>query len=155
MDRRFQKWVRNSVAAGVVVLAAVGCARLEDGHGYVPEASALSSVVVGLDTKATVQQSLGQPGTRGIVDDLGWYYVRSEYEQYLWRAPVEVDRRVVVVTFDESDVVRNIEEFGLEEGQVVTLSRRVTDSNTAGVSFLRQLFGNIGNFDAATVLADN
>lgn len=155
MVRRFQNWGLKGATAAAVLLVAVGCARLEDGHGYVPEASALASVVVGLDTKDTVRKSLGEPGTRGIVDDLGWYYVRSEYERFLWRAPVEVDRRVVAVTFDDSDIVRNIEEFGLEEGQVVALSRRVTDSNTAGISFLRQLFGNLGNFDAASAFGDN
>ncbi|MBT8413970.1 MAG: outer membrane protein assembly factor BamE [Boseongicola sp.] len=138
----------------MVVLAAA-CARLEDGHGYVPEPSALQSISVGRDTKPIVSLTLGQPGTRGIVDDLGWYYVRSEYERFLWRAPVEVDREVVAITFDEAGVVQNIETFGLEEGRVVALNRRVTDANTQGIGFLRQLFGNLGNFDAATLLSEN
>ena len=41
-------------------------------------------------------------------------------------------------------MVPNIERFGLEDGQVVTLSRRVTDANTKGVGYIRQLLGNIG-----------
>jgi hypothetical protein len=32
-------------------------------------------------------------------------------------------------------------------GNVVLLSRRVTTDNTAGVGFLRQLFGNLGRID--------
>ena len=145
---------RAAFAVGLIVLAGA-CARLEDGHGYVPEASALNAVVVGRDTKDTITTTLGQPGTRGIVDDLGWYYVRSDYERFLWRAPVEVDRQVVAVTFDQGGVVQNIERFGLEGGRVVILSRRVTDANTQGISFLRQLFGNLGNFDAATFFDEN
>ena len=155
MGRAFPRAVfRGAVLSAAIVLAA-GCARLEDGHGYVPEPSALSSIAVGRDTKAIVANSLGQPGTRGIVDDLGWYYVRSDYERFLWRAPVEVDRQVVAITFDQAGVVQNIERFGLEEGQVVALNRRVTDANTQGIGFLRQLFGNFGNFDASTFFEEN
>jgi hypothetical protein len=32
------------------------------------------------------------------------------------------------------------------------ISRRVTDSNIKGVGFLRQLLGNIGNFNAGQFL---
>ena len=35
---------------------------------------------------------------------------------------------------------------------VVALSRRVTDSNVRGVSFLRQLLGNLGRFRAEDLL---
>ncbi len=48
----------------------------------------------------------------------------------------------------------NIERFGLEEGRVVVLNRRVTDSNTQGVSFLRQLFSNFGTFNASDFLEE-
>jgi len=153
--RDFPGFMWRGVFASLVVVLAVGCARLEDGHGYVPEPSTLAGVVVGRDTKETIAFTLGQPGTRGIVDDLGWYYVRSDYERFLWRAPVEVDRQVVAISFDEAGVVQNVERFGLEGGRVVALTRRVTDANTQGVSFLRQLFGNFGNFDAASVFGEN
>ena len=149
------RFIPKAVIFGVLVVLVAACARLQDDHGYVPEASALQSIVVGRDTKPIVSLTLGQPGTRGIVDDLGWYYVRSEFERFLWRAPVEVDRQVVAITFDEAGVVQNVERFGLEEGRVVALNRRVTDANTQGIGFLRQLFGNIGNFDAAALLSEN
>jgi hypothetical protein len=42
-----------------------------------------------------------------------------------------------------------VERYGIENGQVVLLSRRVTDANTAGVGFLQQLFGNLGRIDPA------
>ena len=135
----------------ICVLAA--CATLEDSHGYVPDEELLAEVQVGVDTKDTVARILGRPGTAGIVDDRGWYYVKSDFERFLWRAPVEVNREVVAVSFAENGQVENVERFGLENGQVVALSRRVTTSNTRGVSFLRQLFSNIGNFGAGSFLS--
>ncbi len=135
-----------------MVAALASCGRLEDSHGYVPEPSALQDIVVGRDTPETVALLVGRPGTEGLVDESGWYYVRSDYETFLWRAPVEVDRQVVAISFSPQGTVSNIERFGLENGRVVTLSRRVTDDNTAGVGFLRQLFSNFGNFDPGTFL---
>ena len=146
---------RVSLALAILSLAA-GCARLGESHGYIPEQTALDDIVIGQDTKATAGLILGRPSTGGIVDDRGWYYVRSDYERFLWRAPVETNRQVVAVSFDDVGVIQNVEQFGLEAGQVVVLSRRVTTSNTQGVSFLRQLFSNLGNFDAGQLFgADN
>ena len=50
----------------------------------------------------------------------------------------------MAITFTEDGIVENIERFGLEKGQIVPLSRRVTKSNIKGAGLLRQLFGNIG-----------
>ncbi len=88
---------RNAVLAGLMLVVTSGCVTLDDNHGYVPEQSALDDVVVGRDTRETVALIIGQPGTTGIVDDSGWFYVRSDYERFLWREPKELDRQVVAV----------------------------------------------------------
>ena len=145
------------IVLGAVLMAvsACGATKLKDSHGYVPEDALLDEVLVGRDTKETVARLLGRPGTQGIIDDRGWYYVKSDYERFLWREPVEVDREVVAVSFTEAGVVENVERFGLENGQVVALNRRVTTSNTRGIGFLRQLFSNLGTFNAGQFLQDS
>ncbi|MYA88222.1 MAG: outer membrane protein assembly factor BamE [Boseongicola sp. SB0662_bin_57] len=146
------------LGAGALLLALVlvpACSSLEDSHGYVPEAGLVAEVQVGIDTKVTVARILGRPGVEGIIDDSGWYYVRSDYERRLWYAPVELNREVLAVSFADDGVVENVERFGLEDGRVVALERRVTDSNTQGISFLRQLFSNFGNFDASALFDEN
>ena len=45
--------------------------------------------------------------------------------------------------------------FGIEYGQVGALNRRVTDSNTQGVGFLRQLFSNFGNLNPGNFLEES
>ena len=50
---------------------------------------------------------------------------------------------MLAVTFQEG-VVANVETYGLQDGRIVPLSRRVTDSNIADLSIIKQLFGNIG-----------
>ena len=148
-------WLKHALLIlALVGLAGCAAARLQDGHGYVPDDALLADVRVGLDTKETVKRLIGQPGSEGIIDDRGWYYVKSDYERFLWKASVEVDREVVAVTFTERGVVENIERYGLENGRVVRLSRRVTTSNTQGIGFLRQLFSNLGNFSAGDFLEE-
>jgi outer membrane protein assembly factor BamE (lipoprotein component of BamABCDE complex) len=138
--------------AGLLVLMLAGCQSLYRNHGWAPTDEDLSAIAVGTDTRETVAQAIGAPGTSGILADSGWYYVQSRYEHYAYRAPKEIDRQVVAISFDDSGVVSNVERFGLEDGQVVALSRRVTDENTRGVGFLRQLFGNLGRLDASQLL---
>ncbi len=136
----------------VAALLLAACAERVRTHGFVPSDADLDAVVVGRDTRTTVNTILGPPGSTGIEADTGWYYVRSTYRDFAYQAPEETDREVVAVSFDDEGVVTNIERFGLEDGQVIALSRRVTDDNTRGVGFLRQLFGNLGRFDPAALL---
>ena len=136
----------------ILMLGLVACASVYRNHGYVPADDELEVVQVGVDTRDTVAAAVGRPTSTGVLDAGGWYYVKSRFEHFGPRAPKEVDREVVAISFDQAGVVENVERFGLADGQVVVLSRRVTDSNIKGIGFLRQLFGNIGNFTAGQFL---
>lgn len=143
---------RATLVAGIVALSA--CTPIYRNHGYAPDDTALSEVLVGIDTRDTVSEVVGQPTAGGVLNDGGFYYVESRFRHFGPLAPDEIERQVVAITFDEGGVVRNIERFGLERGQVVTLSRRVTDDNIADTTFIRQLMGNLGRFDAGDFLGD-
>jgi len=132
----------QSIAAVAVLLAVASCSPVFTYHGFVPTEEDLGEIEVGLDTRSSVASIIGKPGASGLLEESGWYYVRSEFEHAPVRGPQEIDRQVVAISFDEANMVTNVERFGLERGQVVVLSRRVTDSNIEGVSFLGQLFGS-------------
>lgn len=129
-------------ALALVLLGA--CSPIVRNHGYIPTEADLSLLTVGVDTRESVAASVGVPSAAGVVSDGGYYFVRSRWETRGPFAPKEVERQVLAISFDQNGVVENIERFGLENGRVVALSRRVTDSNIRNVSLLRQLFGNIG-----------
>lgn len=141
------RWTKGALAAGLMLLVA-GCTSVYRNHGYVPVEEDLASLSVGVDTRETVAQAIGTPSSAGLLGDGDWYYVQSRFRHFAYRAPEEIDREVVAVSFTPSGTVQNIERFGLREGRVVALSRRVTEANVKGVGFLRQLFGNLGNFEA-------
>jgi outer membrane protein assembly factor BamE (lipoprotein component of BamABCDE complex) len=138
--------------AGMLVGLTAACSPIFRNHGYVPSDDELALVEVGTDTRESVAEKVGAPTASGLLNDVGWYYVQSRFRTYGPREPREIDRQVVAITFAEDGVVANVERFGLEDGQVVALSRRVTESNIRGVSLIRQLLGNLGNLRADQVI---
>ena len=136
----------------VLVAAVAACAPVYRNHGYVPTEEELALVEVGTDTRDTVGQKIGRPSTSGLLNDVGWFYVQSRYKHFGPREPKEVDRQVLAVTFNEAGTVENIARYGLEDGRVVEISRRVTETNVKGLSFIQQILGNFGRVDAASIL---
>ena len=127
-----------------VLLSISACVASYRNHGYVPPQDQLAEIVVGVDTRESVAETLGSPSSAGLLVDSGYYYVRTRMRDFGFRATEPVDREVVAITFNANGTVANIERFGLEEGRVITLERRVTESSVVDRTFLRQLLGGIG-----------
>jgi outer membrane protein assembly factor BamE (lipoprotein component of BamABCDE complex) len=134
----------RKAAAALMLVALMGCTDIVRNHGYAPTEDDLQTLAVGKDTRESVAFKVGRPSAGGLMQDGGWYYVQSRWTQRGAGAPQEVGRQVVSISFDSQGRVSNIERFGLEDGQVVALSRRVTDTNIKGVGLIRQLLGNLG-----------
>jgi outer membrane protein assembly factor BamE (lipoprotein component of BamABCDE complex) len=142
---------RRVLQAAMALLLGLGlsaCVATFRNHGYIPPEADLAQIEVGVATREDVIALVGRPTTGGVLNDDGFYFVQSRFRHYGAFAPQEIEREILAITFDEAGLVRNIERFGLEDGQVVTLSRRVTDDNVRDTTFIRQLLGAIGNFDA-------
>lgn len=136
--------LRGFCAVAVLAAGLAACTPLQTNHGYVPSDEDLANILVGVDTRDTVAEVIGAPTSSGVLTEGAYYYVAQTKQAVGPRAPRVISREVVAISFDTSGVVSNVERFGLEDGEVVALSRRVTDSNVQGVSFLRQLLGNVG-----------
>lgn len=154
-SHRYGKGLGNSigrVALALVMIVAVACSPVYRNHGYVPSEDELALLEVGVDTRDSVAVAVGRPSAAGLLNDLGWYYVQSRWKQRGALPPLEEDRQVVAISFTDDGIVENIERFGLEQGQIVPISRRVTETNVKGSSVIRQLFGNIGGINAGSLL---
>lgn len=138
----------------MLCVALAACTTVVRNHGYVPAETELALVEVGVDTRESVAEKVGRPSAQGLLNDVGWFYVQSRFEHVGPREPKEIDRQVLAITFTEAGVVENIGRYGLEDGRVVELSRRVTETNIKGVGFIRQLLSNFGRIRAGDLLAD-
>ncbi|MDZ7905032.1 MAG: outer membrane protein assembly factor BamE [Cypionkella sp.] len=138
---------------GAMLLILAACSPIYQKHGYVPDDIDLNRIEVGVDTRDTVAAIVGRPSTAGLLNDVGWFYVQSRWKQVGALPNAEIDRQVVAISFAENGKVSNVERFGLEKGQVVALSRRVTEPNVKSAGFLRQVFGNIGRVSTDQLLS--
>lgn len=142
------------LAAGVLSGALIACAPVIRHHGYIPPESELALLSIGQDTRESVIEAVGAPASTGLLGDSTFYYTGSTFRHMGALAPQEVSREVLALSFDAGGRLANVERFGLEDGRVVALSRRVTDNGVRDTTFLRQLLGNIGRFDAGRLIGD-
>jgi outer membrane protein assembly factor BamE (lipoprotein component of BamABCDE complex) len=131
----------------VLLLGLASCQPIYSNHGYIPTDDDLALIKVGVDSRESVAATIGRPSASGLLNDEAWFYVQSRWRTRGAAEPVEISREVVAISFDAKDRVANIERFGLDQGRVVPLSRRVTTTNIRGKSIILQIFGNIGKLN--------
>lgn len=137
---------------GLALSGLGGCTPQYRNHGYIPTGTDLAAISVGTDTRDSVIAAIGAPTVSGVLNDSGFYYIESKFRHLGPFAPQEIERQVLAISFNAAGVVTNIERLGLADGRVITLSRRVTDDNVRDTTFIRQLLGNLGNFDPSGLI---
>lgn len=146
--------IQRSVAV-LALMVAVACTPIIRNHGYMPPEEDLALIAVGVDTRDTVTTTIGPPASGGVLSESGFYYVASKFRHFGAYAPEEIEREVLAISFDAGGVVSNIERFGLQDGNVVVLSRRVTDNQARDSTFIRQLMSSVGRVNASDFLGEN
>jgi outer membrane protein assembly factor BamE (lipoprotein component of BamABCDE complex) len=143
--------LRKFIPLIVVCGSLIACSPLLREHGYVPTPDQLEALAVGVDTKDSITEAIGTPQSSGVLRDTGWYYIASTFSTKSYHAPKEISREIVSLSFDDEGVLTNVEKFGLADGRVVTLSRRVTSLPIKAPGFIQSLLADFGRFDLADV----
>ncbi len=138
----------RTLALGAVLIglgaSAAGCAATENRRGYMETPGMLDAIRVGVDTKSSLQAALGSPSALGTFNDNTWYYISMTQEDLLFFEPEETDRRIVAVKFGPGEVVQSVQAYGPDDAVEVSFSRNETPARGRELSFLQQIFGNIG-----------
>lgn len=134
-----------------LVLGLSACSATFTNHGYVPPPELLSEIGIGA-TRDEVAEIAGAPGTGGVMRDEAWFYTQYRVRNFTYNAPQVIERDIVAISFSDAGRVTNVERFGLEDGQIVQLSRRVTESSVRDVSFLAQILANFGRINIADAI---
>lgn len=143
-------------------LVGTGCTQLRTHEGYIVDDALLSSVAPGIDNRASVERTLGQPTIAsqfGTVNGAGaitnaaqasdWYYVSRNNRALAFRRPRTHEQLLVHIRFDALGNVASVDRSGVE--RVVRISPNSDATPTLGRhrSFFEELFGNIGTVGAA------
>jgi outer membrane protein assembly factor BamE (lipoprotein component of BamABCDE complex) len=124
------------------------CSSRIDQRGNLPDPDVLANVEVGHINKQGVQDLLGTPSSVGLFDGETWYYISERTETTAFFAPVVLDRKVIVMKFDEKGILSAMNTLTMDDARQIEMVDRRTPTAGNELGFLRQIFGNIGRFDA-------
>lgn len=140
---RCLRWIIMAVS-GVCVLC---CTPTIESRGQLPAAEALAQIQPGVQTKDDVQVILGTPSSFSVFGEEAWYYISSREERFAFYPPQELERKVIVIRFDNKGMVKEIQTYGLEDGQLIEHAYHTTQAAGSEISLLKQLLGNVGRFN--------
>lgn len=141
--------LKSFAVAAVVALAA--CSPQVRNHGYVPSVEDISSLIVGVDTRSSITETIGAPSEVGPVGSGAAYYIRSKVRYFTLTTPKIMSREVVVLRFDGNDVLNGVERYGLKDGRVVSLDPGYTKLPGDEIGAIQRMLRSIGGMNAASL----
>lgn len=145
--------VRSALTLATVAgtLALTACSPEVRTHGAMPSQSKLEQIEAGKSTRGDVAQLLGTPSTTSMFDNgETWYYIGSRQQQYAYHANEELERQILVLTFDRQGTLSDMKKLDKESGTEITLVKRTTPSAGHELTVIEQMLGNIGRFNSGT-----
>lgn len=140
----------RSLAAGAALVALAGCTIPVDQRGNLPDPAALAQIKPGATDKAKVTQLLGSPSSVAAFDANTWYYVSEKTKSVAFLKPELLDQQVVAIDFDGDGVVRDVRHRGMADRDMIEPNPNATPAPGREFSFIEQLIGNFGKFNAAS-----
>jgi outer membrane protein assembly factor BamE (lipoprotein component of BamABCDE complex) len=133
-------------AAALATLA--GCGFPVNDRGNLPKADLLSQIKPGVTDKNSVKSLLGTPSSIATFDGDTWYYISKEERQIAFLKPEVLKQQVYVIHFDDKGIVNDVSHKGLDDAHNVTPNPDATPAPGREFTFLEQLIGNFGKFNA-------
>ena len=151
MTKQSSKWtnrvtLRPVLLAGIVALALGACEQSVQVRGNIPEGEAISKINPGVHTRIDIASLLGSPSTVSTFQDSKWYYIGQKTTQFAFFEPEVLERKVLVISFDDAGYVADTRTYGLEDGKTIDPVERITPTEGRELSIIQQLLGNLGRF---------
>ena len=140
--------MKTLILLSVISLTLLGaCTPVVATRGNLLEEYQMKEVLPGIDGKDDVVRKIGSPTTMAPFDDNTWYYMGQRTEKRGILDPKLVQEKIVVVKFDADGKVGSVAERreGREDVPIVQRTTPVTGNE---FTFLQQMLGNIGKFNA-------
>lgn len=127
-----------------------GCTAAVNTRGNLVPDSKIAQIQPNISTQYDVNSILGPPTlTSPFETEKTWYYSGHQAETMGIFKHEITRQRTVRIDFDDTGVVTDIAELDPEEAQDINFSNRETATAGKEFTFLQQLVGNIGRFNAA------
>lgn len=137
---------RLLTCAAVAALLLPACTPTKAVRGNMVEDFRLTEVQKGVDTESDILRKLGSPTTKAPFDDKVWYYMGQETEKRGILDPEVKKERVVIIAFDDSGTVMDIQDVQGRRNEIPYV-RRKTPTTGNEITVMQQLLGNMGKFN--------
>jgi outer membrane protein assembly factor BamE (lipoprotein component of BamABCDE complex) len=130
--------------AAAIGLALAACAETLTKHGHHFQENDLKQITSGM-SQEQVRTSLGTPTTTATVGSgSAYYYISSTQGQTSFFKPVEKDRKVLAVYFNQLGSVDRVAHYGIKDGKVFDYAKQSTPTPSRDEGLLKALFRNLG-----------
>ncbi len=144
---------RQTLLAAIFAAAAAatsGCSPTIDTHGNMPLEEVVETVERGKQNRDQIVAMLGSPSTTATFGEQEtWYYIGKRTETLAFFEPKLLERRILVIKFDDRGVVETITSYDASAGKPVEFVERVTPTKGKQLGVLQQIIGNVGRFSNA------
>ena len=140
----FIKPIYNFLVLLLILFSLNSCVSQKLVHGNLPDAQLVSILKVGIDSKKTTTQILGEPTFKGVLGDNSFYYVGSVSSKLAFLDPELDSQFVLELNFDKNDKLKKLYLYDENESINVSMSSLKTEHSGKKLTFLQQILGNIG-----------
>ena len=135
-----------------IMINVVACSPVIAQRGNLLQDHQISGIVAGEHSRSDVLRVLGSPTTQSTFNPDIWYYIGQETEKHGILDDEVVKERIVVVSFNPDGIVQSIEEQDPDRVSV-PYARSKTPTHGNDLTFMQQLLGNMGRFNAPATSA--
>ena len=140
----FLKLVYNFLFTLLMLFSLNSCVSQKLVHGNLPDAQLVSLLKVGIDSKKSTTQILGEPTFRGVLGDNSFYYVGTVNSKLAFLDPKLDTQFILEINFDKNNKLKKLYLYDEDESIDVSMSSLETKHSGKKLTFLQQIFGNIG-----------
>ncbi len=145
-----EQWMKHFLPVGLIAGALFACAPVNDIRGYVFSDTVVTQLKKNQTSLDEILALMGSPSTQSTINGKTLYYIYSRFVTESYRAPEEVDRRVLAIYFNIENIISDTAIYGLDDGIIVPIVERTTETQGRELSFIEQIFGNLGRFGDET-----
>lgn len=123
-----------------------GCLNRLEKHGYMFDLSDYNLVEKDISSKERVLKLMGSPTLISNLDSReSWIYYAEEVNYLLFFYPSVKNRKILLLKFDDSEIVRNVEFFDLKnEDQKISFVSKYTAVDGHEEGIIKAIFSNVG-----------
>jgi outer membrane protein assembly factor BamE (lipoprotein component of BamABCDE complex) len=136
----------------ILLLNMTSCSTVVENRGYIFNPEIQEKISQGMD-KSEIISLLGTPSTISESTGLKYYYISNKFLKYAFLNPQEIERTIQVISFDENENVKDIEEYTLKDGRIIVYNSDKTIPKGTEATIIQDLFDNTGRYTSKEAIA--